>query len=669
MAISPGPSRVVGSESNEQARALLRKELDGAGYHTEIQSAVSCGRWGTCAFVNNLIATKAGTDPEAGAVLLMAHLDSVPCSPGAGDDGFGAAAVIDAAHALAAEPLRRTLIVLISDAEETGLLGADAFMRHPLATRVRGVVNVDSRGSSGPSAMFETTPGNAWLVDLFAKTAVRPVTSSLFYEVYRRMPNDTDFTVVKPQAQGVNIANLAQVERYHTSLDDTHADPRTLAHHAANAQAMTRALANAGPELDARSCKDAVWFDVLALFVVRWPASWSLPLAVLSLSLIVVWTIRRRTFGWRGLVAPLGALVGATILAILVGALLHAFGALPVAWIAHPAGALISLHFACFAAGLAISRLLARDESTWSGTWLVWSALGVVVAAAVPGACFLFVVPALVAGLTGGLREDLRAAIPSVAAAVVWLPLVVLVYEGLGIAVPVAAALPSIVLVSTWPIVPRRVLAAPAVIAAVAFIAALLVPRFSVAVPQRVNVVYRQDARASHVYLAASWGPRLWGDPPPAMLEAMGPHSVIGAPLPWAAAVPEATVTGLPSLVGPQITMQERSASQLRIHVTSPRGAKTLMVVTDATSAIVEGVAAPMIQQAFLVRGIPASGVDITLANARSLTVLDLTYGVPSDSPIAVAVRDARPPTAVQTQEGDLTVVSTELPAAAVRGD
>ena len=206
--ISPGPSRVVGSEANSHAQSVLRRELDASGFETEIQHAVSCGRWGTCAYVENLIATKIGMDPAAGAVLLMAHVDSVPCSPGAGDDGFGAAAVVDAAHALAAGPaLRRTLIVLLTDGEEAGLLGADAFMRqHRLAKQVAGVVNIDSRGSSGPSAMFETTPGNAWLIDVFARASERPVTSSLFYEIYRRMPNDTDFTAVKLHAQGVNIA-------------------------------------------------------------------------------------------------------------------------------------------------------------------------------------------------------------------------------------------------------------------------------------------------------------------------------------------------------------------------------------------------------------------------------------------------------------------------------
>ena len=99
--------------------------------------------------------------------------------------------------------------------------------------RVRMTVNVDSRGSRGPSQMFETSRGNAWLVSLMARTLERPVTSSLYYEVYKRMPNDTDFTVTRTIAAGVNFANTAAIENYHTPLDTLAvADLGTLQHHA-----------------------------------------------------------------------------------------------------------------------------------------------------------------------------------------------------------------------------------------------------------------------------------------------------------------------------------------------------------------------------------------------------------------------------------------------------
>ena len=45
--------------------------------------------------------------------------------------------------------------------------------------------------------MFETGPGNARLMDLFAHAVARPSASSVSYEVYKLLPNDTDFSVYR----------------------------------------------------------------------------------------------------------------------------------------------------------------------------------------------------------------------------------------------------------------------------------------------------------------------------------------------------------------------------------------------------------------------------------------------------------------------------------------
>ena len=91
----------------------------------------------------------------------MAHYDSVPCSPGASDDGMGTATVIETARAIAAgAPLRRTVVIVLTDGEEAGLLGAEAFMReHPLAGTVHVVFprcsggGIDLRASSWKSVI------------------------------------------------------------------------------------------------------------------------------------------------------------------------------------------------------------------------------------------------------------------------------------------------------------------------------------------------------------------------------------------------------------------------------------------------------------------------------------------------------------------------------------
>lgn len=698
-----GASRVVGSEANAKARAFLEAELARNGWKTELQSAMSCTRHGVCGRVTNIVATRAGRDPAATAVLLMAHYDSVACSPGATDDGFGTSAVVEAARALAiGPPLRRNVIVVLTDGEEAGLLGAEAFsQQHPLAKTVRGVVNVDSRGSGGPSAMFETSPGNGWIVGLLARHVDHPVTSSLFYEIYRRMPNDTDFTAVKGQAHGMNFANIAHVERYHTPLDSFEsADPRTLQHHGDQALAMVRALAEAGPELDSPRvlANDAVWFDVLATFIVRWPTAASLGLALTALGLVLGWTIRMRAWqsGLRGLAASLSALVAALLGAVSLGGGLQSLGALPVPWIAHPLPALISLHCTCILVGLATARLVAGKSSAqalWAGTWLTWGALGVAAAIVAPGASFLFVVPTLAAGLVAWLRIDLAAAIPALVAAILWLPIMLLVHDGLGLTVPVLACISSVVLVSTLPplwigdgdedaearLARRRIGAGAGVATAAAAVVAVLVPQFSAAIPQRVNVVFRQDsprdgtAPPARVYVEAAWAYVPWGKAPPAMVRALGEPSRVRSEAPWAWSSP-VPVTDVPrvALPAPEAVTLSTAASDTsswtkRVRLFSPRGAKTIALLVPAGTPLtigVDGQTAIPSRNAVVLRAVPAEGIEVVFTHQGPervvLTLLDVTPGLPP-APVARAVLDARPAEAVETQEGDITISTTFL--------
>jgi hypothetical protein len=702
-AIAAGAPRALGTEANRQARALLAKELAASGWKTEQQDAMSCSRHGACGFVSNVVATREGREPAAGSVLLMAHFDSVPCSPGAGDDGFGTAAVVEAARALAAGPqLRRTVVVVLTDGEESGLLGAEAFARrHPLAPAVRGVVNVDSRGSRGPSAMFETSPGNAWLIGRLAKNVNRPVTSSLFYEIYRRMPNDTDFTAVKGRVQGVNFANIAGVEHYHTPLDSlADADLGTLEHHGEQALAMTRALAEAGPELDATRGpeSDAVWFDVLALFIVRWPTAASLGLALTALALVLGGAIRMRAWG-RGLAAPLAALVAALVGSLALGAALRLAGALPVPWLAHPAAALLSLHGTCIIAGLAAAARVgggSRPETVWAGTWLLWGLLGVAAAIAAPGASFLFVVPTLAAGFIGFVRIDVASAVPAVVAAVLWMPIALLVHDGLGFAMPAVTCITSTLLVSTLaPLglrgieaakderLPRRWVGRGAAAAAlIAALVATFVSPYSTAHPQRVNVVFRQDEPAdgaapapARVFVEAAWAYRAWGRAPDAMRRALGDPARLHTeqPTPWSTPVLAADVPRI-TLGAPEATTLGATVAggrrTVRARLRSTRGATTLGLVLPAgrhAEVVVEGERAVPRGDALALRAVPAEGVEITLSadgeGPLALVLLDVTSGLPSAAvaPVARAVLEARPAEATQTQEGDVTVASRPL--------
>ena len=183
-------------------------------------------------------------------MLLAAHYDSVPAGPGAGDDGVGVASVLEIARVLKQQPARRhPIILLIDEGEEAGLLGARLFVSRstPRRSTIKAAVNLDARGDSGPSLMFETGPATDWALRMFAAAATRPMSNSIYYFVYKLLPNDTDFTVFKAAGyEGLNFALIGDVERYHTPQDRfENLDLGSLQHQGQNALSMVQALAAA----------------------------------------------------------------------------------------------------------------------------------------------------------------------------------------------------------------------------------------------------------------------------------------------------------------------------------------------------------------------------------------------------------------------------------------
>jgi hypothetical protein len=691
--VGDGATRFIGTPGNARGRAVISAELARLGWAVETQTAWSCTHHGMCGLVTNVIGRLPGREPALPGVLLTAHHDSVPASAGASDDGLGTAALLELARGVVEGPRpRRSVIVALTDGEEAGLLGAGAFVReHPLARSVAWTINVDSRGSHGPSQLFETSSGNASLVALAAEHLTRPVTTSLFYEVYRRMPNDTDFSLTKTIAAGVNFANVAGIEDYHTTRDrlDT-SDPGTLQQHGDNALAMTRAFAEArvGEEsLRTRGARaaepgDAVWFDVLALGVVWWPARWSTLLAIVGLALVAGHAARARAFD-RGAVVFLPSLAAGVVAAFAAGWLLRAAGALPAPFVARPEAALAALSLGGGAATLGVMLMFARGASSralWSGTWLGWGALGVVAASVAPGASYLFVVPTLVAAIAGWLPMGLAAAAPATAAAALVLALAGGLYDALGFAVAGLAAVPTALLATTLapmlvdapPLLRRAPLALAAMALACVLVGALL-PKFTPAFPQRANVVFRQDEGGARAFVDTTWGPSTWGEPPAAMLAAIGEPRASAPALPWTlasigAAAPRVDVKAPSAEV--LSAKDDGQRRRVRLRVRSSRGAQTIALVFPQGRRVevkVEGRYAPAraVTGGALVGllAVPEEGALVELdaeAGPLPITLLDRTFGVPPGTSAEAAVR-ARPANATPSQDGDQTVVTTAL--------
>ena len=197
-------SHPIGSAQQQEVREYILAELRAAGLTPEIQQTTSFNTDGTAAMaatVQNIIARLPGTS-NTKAVLLMAHYDSAVNSLGAADDGAGVGTLLETIRALkSGSPLKNDTIFLFTDGEEAGLLGAIAFVKeHPWAKDVGLVLNFEARGSSGPSFMFETSDDNGWLISEFAEGCPYPVSTSILYDIYRVLSNDTDLTPLRRRA-------------------------------------------------------------------------------------------------------------------------------------------------------------------------------------------------------------------------------------------------------------------------------------------------------------------------------------------------------------------------------------------------------------------------------------------------------------------------------------
>lgn len=319
----------IGSAEHASVRDYLVGALAEMGLSPEVQKTTAVNRRGegfAGAVVENVLARLKGASGDK-AVLLVAHYDSVPTGPGANDDGAAVAALLETARALRSEgPLKNDVIFLFTDGEEAGLLGAKAFAdEHPWAGHVGLVMNFEARGHGGPAFMYETSDQNGWLISEFARAAPRPVANSLTYEIYKRMPNDTDMSVFKRAGfQGLNFAYIGGVASYHTRLDRVeNVDERSVQHHGTYALALARHFG--GLDLGRRPAGDAVYFNLPGLGLIHYPSGWAVPLALLVLALFVAVAV----LGFRrgrltlpgvamGFVLCLAALVGAVVWVTLI---------------------------------------------------------------------------------------------------------------------------------------------------------------------------------------------------------------------------------------------------------------------------------------------------------------------------------------------------------------
>jgi hypothetical protein len=548
----------IGSIEAARVRAYLDSSLATLGVTADSQVTTAVGtRYQVLGHVHNIIARMRGSAPGGRAILLMSHYDGVPAGPAASDAGSGVAVILELVRALrAGAPLSHDVIVLLTDGEEAGLLGASAFVReHPWAKDVDVTLNFEARGTGGRASMFETGPGNLDLVRVL-RTAPDVSASSLSVTLYRTLNNDTDLSEVallgKP---ALNYAFVNGVERYHTTQDDpAHLDPGSMQQEGAQALTVLRALGD-GP-LPRPITGDAIFSDLPLLGVIYYPESVARPLLIVIVLLFgaAVWRVRTREPRLlRDLV--LGVLM--TVVAVaLAGGAAFGCGSMLAAWHDRVGGnaafnatygiAVALLALAITLACWALCRRWSSAAGAHLGALLVWLALGALLSLKAPGASFTFVWPLPLMLIAVMLRSsdaawvegfEWLAALVALAVVVPLIALVGPVLIGLvgagGVATGVLVALLALLLA---PLSERiaaerrgRLASIVATVCAAVFVAGVTTVRATVEHPTSSVLIYATDADST---TAGAWllTPAPWARPQSWVVGALGTRMSIRHP-------------------------------------------------------------------------------------------------------------------------------------------
>ncbi|MFX0591506.1 M28 family peptidase [Melissospora conviva] len=694
----------AGSAANDEVRSHLERELRALGLEVQTQETVGAeaghlsgaAAGATLAQVRNVVARLPGTDPT-GRVFLVAHYDSVQVGPGGNDDAAGTAALLEVARALTAGPApRNDIVFVLTDAEEACLCGAQAFAaEHPLAAEGGVVLNLEARGSTGPVIMFQTSERNAALVDVFGKAAAHPLGTSFAVEIYRLLPNDTDFTAFLDNGfAGLNSAYIDGAAIYHTPLDTAESlDRGSLQHHGANALGLAREFGRTDlTRLDAGG--DATYFPVLGSLV-SYPGAATWPLAALALLTVAAlgWLARRQgRTAWSRLAAGFGLtlvpLVAAPVAAQLLWAAIVAI---------RPGYATLLDPYRPVWYRLAVVALAATILLIWYALLrrrvgpaalaiggLGWLAIiGLVLAAVTPGGAYLAVLPALAGALAGlvalRLKPDGFGGVLAVTAAtavtlLLLVPTIVLLFPALGMKQGGVAALFAVMLgLAALPVLDllfpapggarglvalrdRRLGAVPALVAGLATVAflttGLAVDRFDADHPVPTHLLYALDTDdGSAHWLSRETDPQPWtarhvdGSAwPQDRFPGLGGLTLQGGPA-QAAGLPAPKLTTLADTTAGDVrTLRVRLEPQRTVRLTTLHVSTGNAAVLRATVAgrPVEGTTEPVEGWGFGVvfHAPPAEGVEIELVlradgpvTLRAMDASDGLTGLPGFQP------------------------------------
>ncbi|HEX4848439.1 MAG TPA: M20/M25/M40 family metallo-hydrolase [Novosphingobium sp.] len=468
---------VTGSAENAAVRGYIAERMQALGMEVTTRDAPLSDRgrerlirWSGMPpeaaprTLTNVIGILPGRDRSLPAVMLMAHHDTVWGSPGASDDTAGVAASLEVVRAIAAKgPPPRDLIVLVTDAEELGLEGAEHFFAaDPLRSRVGAIINMEARGGGGRTSLFQTSRGNGAAVQLYAGAVSRPAASSLAAYVYSVLPNDTDLTpAIAGPYTAYNFAFIGRPGLYHSPLaTPDRLDQGSLQDMGGQVLDLTGALLSV-PILPDKA-PDAVFFDLFGLTTVIFPV-WLGWLMLVQAGLLLAMVIRRDGRG--GLVEGAARMLG---LLLIGGGLLYLFNQLSLGFargeyydrlaaIPRLEGMALLIGGAVF---LAMFGARKGTPVLTAGAALPLWLLALVAQVLAPTAAYVLTLPLLLVGAVLWRPGAVQAGATAAVVTGYMLALGHQLMQGVGPTLPMAAALPLalgvLALLPVWPGIEKR---------------------------------------------------------------------------------------------------------------------------------------------------------------------------------------------------------------------
>jgi len=527
----------VDSAANRVVEQRIVGLLKNMGYQAEIQQSQICRDsergFARCTQVRNIIVKIQGTSAASKGILLAAHYDSVPAGPGGSDAGAAVGTLLETARLLTLEKQpRNSIVLLFNEGEEFGLFGAQAFMeQHPYAKDLAVALNVEARGSTGKSVMFETGENSGWLVKHYANTTPAPLSSSLFYEVYKAMPNDTDLTVFKEHGlQGLNFAHAERLAHYHTPLDNiANLDKGSLQHHGDNVWGVLKIIKE--QNLDNVAQGNLVYSDILSLFIISWEEATSLWLSLFCFALFIVtsaYTYKKQSTKVKykkkltvkqqiiTLFSPLLVLVVSALSAYIIMILVQFISGYYAPWHSNTLPMQLAVWFSVVTVSFSVGRLLVKQasvESTTNAVSFLWVMLSLVSSIWLTGISFLFIIPAFASVICQIILIQLPSKntrtrsvvliLSAIISAVMFMPVVntIIIMMGYGLSVAIGLML-GLIAVSTLPILAMaqegnksfsKLIFVSAVLTTLSLAWTALQAPHSSWLPQRLNINYVEN--------------------------------------------------------------------------------------------------------------------------------------------------------------------------------